>query len=147
MFLCRLSVQIRVGGREDTESFNTVEQFSALASFLAPFNLSSTHRLMFTSDSPAMIRHARSHFPSRTVRMKGPVTHVDRSAGSDACAGFGHAIVEQLALSTCDVLVISESGLAKVAAFLRNTDKDLYIFHDGVVHGFKRESPFPNRDW
>ena len=118
-----------------------------MASFLAPYNSSSTYRFMFTSDSPAMIEHARSHFPFRTVAMKGPITHVDRSVGNDVCGGFVHAILEQLMLSTCDVLVISESGLAKVAAFLRNTDKDLYIFHDAIVEKFKRESPFPNRNW
>ena len=136
-----------MGGQGDTESFNTMDQFQALASFLAPFNSSSRYRFMFTSDSPAMVLHARSYFPSRTVAMEGPVTHVDRSVGSEVCAGFVHAILEQLMLSTCHVLVISESGLSKIAAFLRNTDRDLYIFHDGVVDKFKRENPFPNRSW
>ncbi|XP_070209435.1 uncharacterized protein [Littorina saxatilis] len=138
--------QIRVGGTGDTESFNTVEHFQGLASFLAPYN-TSAHRLMFTSDNPAMIHHAQSFFPSVAVQMKGPVTHVDRSTGSDVCGGFAHVILEQLVLSTCHVLVISESGLAKIASFIRNTDDNLFIFHDGIVEKFKRENPFPNRRW
>ena len=100
---------------------------------------------MFTSDSPAMIEHARKYFPSRIVAMKGPITHVDRSVGYDVCAGFVHTILEQLVLSTCDVLVISESGLAKIAAFLRNTDRDLYLFHDGIVDKFVRKKPVPEQ--
>ena len=134
-----------MGGKDDSESFNTLDQLSGLASFLERYNQSSLTRFLFTSDKVFMARAAASFFPSLSLLMPGPVTHVDHATGNDICAGFGHAIAEQLVLSTCEILVISESGLAKVAAFLRGTDEGLYIFHDGLVERFERKSHFPNR--
>ncbi|KAK7485680.1 hypothetical protein BaRGS_00023129, partial [Batillaria attramentaria] len=110
-----------------------------------PYNNTRTYRIMFTSDSPAMLEAARRNYSEVSIQINGPVTHVDRSMGVDACGGFGHAITEQLALSACHVLVISESGMGKIAAFMRNTDTDLYIYHDGVVEKFRRNMSFPNR--
>ncbi|XP_070208664.1 uncharacterized protein [Littorina saxatilis] len=138
--------QIRVGGGSDVLSFNTVEQLEALVTFLTPYN-SSSNRVLFTSDSPAMTRLAQARFAAVTLHFQGPVQHVDRASGNDVCGGLGRAIVEQAALSLCDVLVISESGLGRIAAFLRDTDRDLFIFHDGRVETFRRADPFPNRLW
>ena len=87
----------------------------------------------------------KEKFPETFLETTGPITHVDKYKGQDACAGFGHAIVDQLLLSTCDVLVISESGLGKIAAFLRNSDDGLYLFHDSKISKFRRDLKFPNR--
>jgi hypothetical protein len=53
------------------------------------------------------------------------------------------ALGEQLLLSTCDVLVVSESGFSKIAAFMRGHDKDLFIFRETVVP-WKRKEAYEN---
>lgn len=89
----------------------------------------------------------KNRFRGMVLEMPGPITHIDKSTGKDICAGFVRAILDQIALSTCDVLVISESGLGKIAAFLRNTDDELYLFHNGKVQQFTRQMSFPSRPY
>ncbi|KAL8569970.1 hypothetical protein ACOMHN_056402 [Nucella lapillus] len=152
-----ICAQIRVGGIGDSESFNTIQDFSGLASFLAPYNVSSTslassfsstkqYRFLFTSDKAFMLEHAQRLFPTLYVGLSGPITHVDHiKGGSTVCGGLARVIVEQLALSKCHVLIMSESGFARIASFLRNTDDNLFLFHDGLVERTSRDTTFPNR--
>lgn len=139
---------MRLGGSTDSEIFNSIDQFQSLVKFLIKFNSSEYDRIFFSSDSSDIHVLGAKYFPGKTLEMKGPITHVDRSTGKAACAGFRRAIIDQLALSACPVLVISESGLGKIAAFIRNTDNNLFLFHDGIVEKFERQYSFPNRvDW
>ncbi|KAK7103071.1 uncharacterized protein [Littorina saxatilis] len=140
--------QIRIGGStdfSDTETFNSLQGVQNLMAFLRQYNDTVRYRILFASDNVQALNIGKQKFPETFMQSAGPITHVDRYKGHDACAGFGRAILDQVMLATCDVLVISESGLGKIAAFLRNTDDDLYLFHDSKVSVFRRDLRFPNR--
>ena len=92
-------------------------------------------------------KKVKASFPETFVETTGPITHIDKYEGQDACTGMGRAILDQYILSLCDILIISESGLGRIAAFMRNTDDNLYLFYHGHITKFKREEGFPSRIW
>ncbi|PVD32621.1 hypothetical protein C0Q70_08064 [Pomacea canaliculata] len=154
-----ICAQVRLGQSEtfeDTEQFLNVQVFPVLADFLAPYSTAATSRIFISSDSKKIVELATARFPTVAVTVPGPITHVDRSKGGDTCEGTEKAVVEQFLLASCDMLVISESGFAKIAAFLRGRDDGLYIVynkatffsHKIVVESYRRDEPaFPNRRW
>ena len=141
--------QVRIGkhaGFPDVLSILTFEDFPILADFLTKYNDSQQYRILLTSDSTKIVQMATQKFPDVIVSIPGPITHTDKSRGKEACDGFKKAIVDQYALSTCDVLVISESGIGKVASFLRGRDDELYLFRHLKVEPFKMGGIFPNKE-
>lgn len=143
--------QVRVGQHAnfpDVITFQTSKNFPALVHFLTKFNDSHKYRILFSSDSTEFIEYAKQRFSKVAVTIPGPITHVDKTVGREACDGFGKAIADEIALSKCHVLVISESGLGKIASFMRNSDSELYLFHGDTIEKFNREDSFPSRpDW
>ncbi|KAL8581316.1 hypothetical protein ACOMHN_034395 [Nucella lapillus] len=142
--------QIRLGMQNrafpDSLTLHSFEDFTVLVKFLSKYNDSSQFRIFFSSDSIEIMQKAKSEFPEVYLDIPGPITHTDKSKGADACQGFQKAIVDEYALASCDVLVISESGLGKIASFMRGTDKELYLFHWNHVDPFTRLGVFPNKD-
>ncbi|KAK7489370.1 hypothetical protein BaRGS_00019314 [Batillaria attramentaria] len=138
--------QVRLGSHgnfKDVKTYYTLEQFPTISDFLKKYNETDRYRFLVTSDSEELVSLTETSFPNRTLKIPGPITHVDKARGANACDGFKKAILDEYALATCDVLVISESGLGKIAAFRRGTDDDLYIFLGSNIEPFKRGSPFP----
>ncbi|XP_076456352.1 uncharacterized protein LOC143290721 [Babylonia areolata] len=133
------------GSFPDVESWQTFENFPILVDFLAKYNDSRKYRLLVASDSVEIVQRAKAKFPEVLVTIPGPITHTDKSRGADACEGFKKAILDEYALSLCDVLVISESGLGKIASFLRHSDLDLFLFHGVHIDPFTRRGTFPNK--
>lgn len=130
----------------DVRLFHRHDEFSVLASFLARYNDSSRYRLVVTSDSQKIIELTKAQFPTVVVgNVDGPLAHIDKTSDGSACEGFKRALLEQHILSSCDLLVLSESGFSKVAAFLRGRDDDLFIFRDSVVP-CKRVDAYNNTD-
>ena len=93
-------------------------------------------RFFVASDSGRFSERASEVFGDRFVRTEGEVVHVDKP-GKDrraACEGFTKVLVDQHLLSTCDVLVLSKSGLSRQAAYLRGTDRGLFcLLMDGTL--------------
>ena len=59
----------------------------------------------------------------------GIITHVEKQARAKrACPGFGVAILDQLILTHCDVLITSASGFSLVASYLRGNSKKIVYF-------------------
>lgn len=118
----------------DVRKFHSHDQFAVLASFLARYNHTDRYRIVVTSDSQKVIEMARTQFPAVTISsVAGPLAHIEKTSDGTACDGFKRALAEQRILSTCDVLVQSESGFSKVAGFLRGRDDQLYVFRDAVL--------------
>ena len=141
--------QVRMGrypGFPDVGSWLAFEDFPVLANFLTKYNDSLHYRVLVTSDSAKIVQMATQKFPDVSISIPGPITHIDKSRGTDICDGFKKTILDEYALSTCDVLVISESGIGKVASFLRGRDDELYLFRHLKVEPFKREGIFPNKE-
>jgi hypothetical protein len=57
----------------------------------------------------------------------GPIIHVDKADGAAGCQSLSKVIVEEYALAACDILAISDSGIGKMASFLRGRDDELYF--------------------
>lgn len=93
-------------------------------------------RFFVASDSRRFSERASELFGDRFVRTEGEVVHVDKP-GKDrraACEGFTKVLVDQHLPSTCDVLVLSKSGLGRQAAYLRGTDRGLFcLLMDGTL--------------
>ena len=104
----------------------------------------SYDRIFVASDSDQVIEQARNQkFGDKLISIEGPVLHVDRSRGVDKeakCAGLERLVLEEHLLMTCDVLVVSHSGVGHTAAHVRGTDHQLYCWLKGVgVVPCKRE--------
>ncbi|XP_067652025.1 uncharacterized protein [Haliotis asinina] len=129
--------QVRLGKNPtvptDTEQFNSFESVKAVWDFLKPYNDASKYRIFVTSDSEDVRKAAKTVFPKTIVDMEGNIVHVERTNGASVCDGFAKVILDQLILSTCDVLVISRSGLARIAAWYRGKKEDVYCFSKANV--------------
>ena len=60
------------------------------------------------------------------IRLNTTISHIEFSG---SCDGFYSAILEQLVLTQCDVLVLSSSGFGSFAAYIRGVDTGLYQYH------------------
>ncbi|XP_070209879.1 uncharacterized protein [Littorina saxatilis] len=146
-----ICAQMRLGNRPGFPDavlsyMHTVQQFPVLVNFLSTYNHSKNYRIFVASDSDEIVSMAKREFPEVILSIPGPITHIDNTRGLTACDGFKKAILDEYALSECDVLIISESGLGKVASFLRGSDRELYLFHDDKIERFTMDGVFPNKD-
>lgn len=142
-----ICAQVRLGGNVgnfvDSDLFYSLDDFASVSNFLKGLDKDESYRFLVTSDSEEATRRAEKAFPNRSLRLPGPITHVDKTKGGNACDGLRKAILDEYALSMCDVLVISESGIGKMAAFMRGTDENLFLFMGKEIKPFKRNDQFP----
>ena len=91
--------------------------------------------LVFLATDNYRVRDMTRHrFGGNVSDTGGVIIHVDRQArAKQACQGFGVAILDQLILTYCDVLITSSSGFSLVASYLRGTSKDLFTFQNGNI--------------
>ncbi|XP_059147433.1 uncharacterized protein LOC131935116 [Physella acuta] len=81
---------------------------------------------------------SRQFFGQRLIDYGGKILHIDRQRKDHtACAGFESAILDQLILSLCDVLVICMSGFSKHASYISNSTQPIYMVHHGEILQYK----------
>ena len=89
------------------------------------------------TDSHSVRQQFREFFPRQLVDYGGKILHIDRQrTRSDACEGFEEALLDQLILSICDVLVVSRSGFSIHAAHVTNTTGGMWITEGGEISKF-----------
>ena len=90
--------------------------------------------VFLTTDSYQVRNLSRHLFGSNVWNTDGTVIHVGKQARvQQACPGFGVAILDQLSLTNCDVLITSASGFSQVASYLRGSSKKLFSFRGGNI--------------
>ncbi|ESP02793.1 hypothetical protein LOTGIDRAFT_156739 [Lottia gigantea] len=109
-------------------SRNNLTNVPKLWDFMEKFD--KTNTIFVATDNIEVRDSARRRFTKRYFDSEGNIIHIDRQKGMDAdCLGFETAIIDQIILSKCSVLVVSFSGFSIRAAMLRNNTKDLFSFH------------------
>ena len=93
------------------------------------------HSYVFiATDDEGVRAAARRRFGVELLDQGGSILHIDRQGTLlHACAAFETAILDQLALSQCDVLVMSHSGFSRHAAYLRHQHSGLFLLHHGII--------------
>ena len=77
---------------------------------------------------------SRARFGTAHHDTGGLILHVDQQRNyHHACKGFEYALFDQLVLTRCDVLVLSNSMFSWRAALIRGKNDGLFFYHDGVV--------------
>ncbi|XP_012945398.1 uncharacterized protein LOC101857845 [Aplysia californica] len=136
-------VHVRMGksetlNRDGGGARNKPEYLPALWNFLRTY-VNKGHHVYIATDSQKVRDLALSGFGHRIHTSTTKITHssLPEKNTSVAREGFKLALMEQLLLSTsCQVLVISKSGLSLRAAMVRRAlqgEGGLYLFHDGAV--------------
>ncbi|XP_046543733.1 uncharacterized protein LOC124253928 [Haliotis rubra] len=120
----------------DSPNRNSIESVDALWEFLDPYVKNAT-RIFIATDSMEVRELARKRFGKKTLDSGGTIIHIDRQRKSgSACDGFETAILEQLILTKCHVLVVSASNFSIRGAFLRGTNDKLFMFRNATVKPF-----------
>lgn len=129
--------QVRMGRNptipRDTSVRNKPSTLKAIWNFFDKFKNQQNTRFFVTSDSENVRQEAYRRFPRQITDTEGPIIHPVKSKLKGICKGFTKMILDQYVLSKCDVLVISRSGYGKMAAYLRNTQQNVYYFDAGRV--------------
>ncbi|KAK7477606.1 hypothetical protein BaRGS_00031154 [Batillaria attramentaria] len=95
--------------------------------FLDPY-IQKGSKLFLATDSYVVRDMARDKFGDSVYMTGGSIMHVDKQASwPRACEAFDVALLEQLILTKCDVLVTSRSMFSQRAAAIRGTTKDLFL--------------------
>ncbi|XP_033761879.1 uncharacterized protein LOC117343566 [Pecten maximus] len=82
--------------------------------------------LFVASDAHHVKEMARQRYSVNIIDSPGNITHIDQNNGNDPGVGFLKQLTDFYTLTTCDVLLLSSSGFGMFAAYLRDTDTDLY---------------------
>ncbi|KAK6187547.1 hypothetical protein SNE40_005545 [Patella caerulea] len=112
-----------------------ISSIEKLWTFLHSFENSS--KIFIATDNEEVRVSAKKTFGPRYFDTGGKIVHIDRQRGSkEACLGFETAIIDQIILSSCDVLVISPSNFSVRAAMLKELLKSIYVFSGKNVEPF-----------
>ncbi|CAL1544411.1 unnamed protein product, partial [Lymnaea stagnalis] len=123
---------------DEALSFFTLNDLPLLYDFLQGKDKNRDAFFFVASDFEQVRGKSRERFGDRLIDYGGKIIHIDRQRGDrKACAGFEVALMDQLVLSLCDVLVICKSGFSKYASYLSNTSEPVYILEGGQIHEFK----------
>ena len=128
----------------DSEKRQNDQNLLKMWEFLGQQSTQSWHKVFVASDADHVVQAARNQtFGGRLVSVDGPVLHVDRTrhvSGSEQCAGLERLLLEEHLLMTCDVLVVSHSGIGHNAAHIRGTDRGLFCWYkNGDIGPCKRK--------
>ena len=95
-------------------------------------------KMFLATDSQLVRNMTRQRFGDNVTDTGGDIIHVDMQANLiGACNGFGYALLDQLIMTHCDVLVLSTSGFGLRAGFLRKKRDNLFIFRSRKVTPMK----------
>ncbi|XP_041349733.1 uncharacterized protein LOC121369005 [Gigantopelta aegis] len=109
--------------------------------FLKQYNDSSKYSIFVSTDSEDVRKTGVRLFPDAIVDIGGNIVHIERSSGQQVCGGFAKVILDQLVLSTCDVLILTSSGIGRIASFVRGTSDELYCTSKGKVERCSLSDP------
>ena len=133
-FVCS---HVRIGKseniRNDFSVMTNVSDLPELWGFLDGYVKNGS--LVFLATDNYRVRDMTRHrFGSNVSDTGGTIIHVERQARAKfSCPGFGVAILDQLILTHCDVLITSASGFSQVASYLRGSSKNLFTFQGGKI--------------
>ncbi|XP_067686687.1 uncharacterized protein [Haliotis asinina] len=117
----------------------TMQDVQKIWNFFRNFSDPSTYKIFVTSDSETVMQQARKLFPSQIMESEGKVFHMELGTDRKSrCDGWKKVILDQHVLMSCDVLVLTFSGVGRVAAYVRGTPKGLYCM---VEHKLVKCSP------
>ncbi|XP_067652373.1 uncharacterized protein [Haliotis asinina] len=144
-----ICAQIRMGKNpsipKDSETRNDPESINTIWEFLHHYNDTSKYKIFVSTDSENMWNESFRLFPNNSVTIPGVIAHVDKSP---RCEGFRKVILDQEALSHCDTLLITNSGVGRIAAFLRQREDNLYCFMNRKLTKCNYTSPeFMPKNW
>ncbi|XP_050394310.1 uncharacterized protein LOC126812107 isoform X2 [Patella vulgata] len=118
-----------------------ISSIDKLWTFLHTFENSS--KIFIATDNEEVRVSARKTFGPRYFDTGGKIIHIDRQRWSKgACLGFETAILDQIILTSCDVLVVSPSNFSVRAAMLKDLLESVYMFGGKGVRPF---SPIRSR--
>ncbi|KAK7480096.1 hypothetical protein BaRGS_00028656 [Batillaria attramentaria] len=137
-FVC---AHVRIGRSRnnptDTESRNDVSQLGSLWRFLESYAKNGSH-IYLATDNTEVREISRQKFGFAHHDSGGVIAHIDkRREEKDGCKGFEYALLDQLVLTHCDVLVTSHSMFGSRAALIRGTNSGLYYYHNGTIEKTK----------
>jgi hypothetical protein len=94
----------------------------------------SQDKIFVTTDSESVREEAKKEFPSQILDTEGAIRHIEKGKkNEEMCSAFEKVLVDQNILSRCDVLMISKSGLARIAAYVRGDAHATYCLHKGKI--------------
>ncbi|KAK6187548.1 hypothetical protein SNE40_005546 [Patella caerulea] len=112
-----------------------ISSIGKLWTFLHSFKNSS--KIFIATDNEEVRVSAKKTFGPRYFDTGGKIVHIDRQRWSkEACLGFETAILDQIILTSCDVLVASPSNFSVRAAMLKDLLKSIYMFGGKEVYPF-----------
>ncbi|XP_050408083.1 uncharacterized protein LOC126823338 [Patella vulgata] len=130
--------QVRMGGNpsmpNDLRNRNDMDHVIDILDFFRKYDDPKLFRIFVTTDAEQVRVIVKQSFPDVVMDTEGVIAHVDQEKDQQkSCEGFKKVILDQHILSTCDVLVISYSGVGRHAAWVRGTPTDLFCFIGGNV--------------
>ena len=132
-----ICAQLRMG-KNPTIPMDKVERLqsshlSLALEFLLNQSSSSRDRVFVMTDSEcvaSLLSLRNQSFGHRFVHSGGPIVHIERHRDSrglgDMCQGWEKVIFDQHVLIQCHVLLISWSGIGRMAARIRGSEEGLY---------------------
>ncbi|XP_046376736.2 uncharacterized protein LOC124149291 [Haliotis rufescens] len=123
-----ICAQIRVSelGHRST----TLNDVDLIWDFLRQYDDIMKYKVYVTSDSEYVRNKAKTLFPRQIIDNGGSVYHVGDNPNVLGCQGLEKVIYDQHALMTCDVLVLTYSGVGRLAAYIRGMSEGLYCMVD-----------------
>ncbi|XP_041356569.1 uncharacterized protein LOC121373854 [Gigantopelta aegis] len=131
---------IRIGKNpdmpNDSPNRNGISSVPKLWEFLQPY-VDDAKNIFVATDSTSVRDMARMRFGKKSLDTGGKILHIDRQRKRvDSCEGFECAILDQTILTKCHLLVVSGSNFSIRAAFIRGSNRNLFIFKNGKVSPF-----------
>lgn len=101
--------------------------------FMDQYKQPDKNSIFVASDSIEIKNIAKQRYPLQYVDVPGPIVHIDQIGYKNESAGMMKLFLEQSLLSQCDVLIVTKSGFSRIAAYIRNTSRDLYCYLNGTL--------------
>jgi hypothetical protein len=127
---------IRIGKNPSIPGDNNLPKGSpkegTIFSFLKRFKNPRKYAIYIATDSNDVRQGAMNNFKN-VFNINRTIVHVDRfkkvDRETDICEGLYTVLFEQLMLSFCDTLLITRSNFGTIAAYMRGSSDDLYLYH------------------
>ncbi|XP_005100706.3 uncharacterized protein LOC101857650 [Aplysia californica] len=118
---------------EDFDTFS-LDDLPTLRNFLQSKDVRGDARFFVATDYDFVRQQFQTFFGTKLVEYGGKIMHIDRQRNqADACGGFEVALLDQLILSMCDVLVVSRSGFSIHASHVSNSTSPVYVLEGGNI--------------
>ncbi|XP_060077076.1 uncharacterized protein LOC132556657 [Ylistrum balloti] len=94
------------------------------------------YNIFIATDDDSVRKMSRERYKHNFIDIQGSIMHIDQSSyrRGDVCEGFRKQLLDFLFLTSCDILLLSNSGFGMMAAYLRTHKTGLYCWTDsGIV--------------